>query len=405
MALFRTNQARQNLNDWLAQDPGRGSNSYGAALQSALANAAARKTPAQRYNTGADPNVAASRENYRLMAQRAADTAAAQTEALSGGYGADYAASAAEQGRQLLMEGQHDNEYALRQLALQGYAAENDQANAQTDALLAAQQLEQNANQMAMERYQAQRDFLTGEVQQAQTEQDNFWNQLVNGLMWAANVALQTYDNYKGYSQQQWENEFAMQQWEAEQAQQALLNQRYDTEYADSRADVAWEQALAEQQYRDSRADTAWEQGITERQLALDELASQDDHAYTQAQIANMGRSRSSGSGGSSGGAGYDYSMSDLQKAIDGYQSASMLGDEAAMQMWANEAARMGYPQYLQGLSSGSTAPIGSVYDAADLARKEYNLTWDGTYRYLLDAGYDQDDIDRAMYEMQSLWG
>ena len=276
MALFRTNQARQNLNDWLAQDPGRGSNSYGAALQSALANAAARKTPAQRYNTGADPNVAASRENYRLMAQRAADTAAAQTEALSGGYGADYAASAAEQGRQLLMEGQHDNEYALRQLALQGYAAENDQANAQTDALLAAQQLEQNANQMAMERYQAQRDFLTGEVQQAQTEQDNFWNQLVNGLMWAANVALQTYDNYNGYSQQQWENEFAMQQWEAEQAQQALLNQRYDTEYADS------------------RADTAWEQGITEQQLAL-------DSALTQAQIANYGRSRSSGSGGNSG--------------------------------------------------------------------------------------------------------
>ena len=396
MALFRTNQARQDLNDWLAQDPGRGSNSYGAALQSALANAAARKTPAQRYNTGADPNVAASRENYRLMAQRAADTAAAQTEALSGGYGADYAASAAEQGRQLLMEGQHDNEYALRQLALQGYAAENDQANAQTDALLAAQQLEQNANQMAMERFQAQRDFLTGEVQQAQTEQDNFWDQLVNGLMWAANVALQTYDNYKGYSQQQWENEFAMQQWEAEQAQQALLNQRYDTEYADSRADVAWERALAEQQYKDSRADTAWEQGITEQQLAL-------DSALTQAQIANYGRSRSSG--GSGGGTGYDYSMSDLQKAISGYQDAKLLGDEAAMQMWASEAARMGYPQYLQGLGSGSAAPIGSVYDAADLARKEYNLTWDGTYRYLLDAGYDQDDIDRAMYEMQSLWG
>ena len=395
MALFRTNQARQNLNDWLAQDPGRGSNSYGAALQSALANAAARKTPAQRYNTGADPNVAASRENYRLMAQRAADTAAAQTEALSGGYGADYAASAAEQGRQLLMEGQHDNEYALRQLALQGYAAENDQANAQTDALLAAQQLEQNANQMAMERFQAQRDFLTGEVQQAQTEQDNFWNQLVNGLMWAANVALQTYDNYKGYSQQQWENEFAMQQWEAEQAQQALLNQRYDTEYADSRADVAWEQALAEQQYRDSRADTAWEQGITERQLALDELASQDDHAYTQAQIANMGRSRSSGGSGSSYSSSATLTPSNLEKLVSGYQESMALGDTASAGIYADALASYGYN--LGG--NTQSAPALDLSSGLSLARSGIQRGWSASEiaESLIDYGFSDDEIAQIM--------
>ena len=403
MALFRVNQARKDLNNWLQQDPGRSSNNYSAALQNALSNAANRQTPAQRYNTGSDQNIQASRENYRLMAQRAADTAAAGTEALSGGYGADYAASAAEQGRQILMEGQHDNEQALRQLALEGLAAESSQADVLTQALLGAQQLEMNANQMAQARYQAQRDFLTGEVQQAQAEKDNVLGNLWDALVWAGQTALRTYDNYKGYSQQQFENAFSMMQYMDALEQQALENERYNTEYSDSRADVAWEQALAEQQYTDSRADTAWEQGITERQLALDELAYQDDHAYKQAQIANMGRS--SGGSGSSGGAGYDYSMSDLQKAISGYQDAKMLGDEAAMQMWAGEAARMGYPQYLQGLGSSSAAPAASIYDAVDLARKEYNLTWDGTYRYLLDAGYNQDDIDRAMYEMQSLWG
>ena len=393
MALFRTNQARQNLNDWLAQDPGRGSNSYGAALQSALANAAARKTPAQRYNTGADPNVAVSRENYRLMAQRAADTAAAQTEALSGGYGADYAASAAEQGRQLLMEGQHDNEYALRQLALQGYAAENDQASAQTDALLAAQQLEQNVNQMAMERYQAQRDFLTGEVQQAQTEQDNFWDQLVNGLMWAANVALQTYDNYKGYSQWQQEYDLAVRQYEDELARQTMLDARDEERYQA-------EQAFLKEQWDAELADQEWNRSITARKLALDELASQDDHAYTQAQIANMGRSRSSGGSGG-GGSGMDYG--DIINLLTGYTDASLSGqdDVAAVYDAILGSAGLNPSRF----ASTSTAPIGSVYDAADLARKEYNLTWDGTYRYLLDAGYDQDDIDRAMYEMQSLWG
>lgn len=393
MALFRTKQSRQNLNDWLGQDPGRGQDNYSARISAALANTGQnRQTPAQRYNTGSDPNVQASRENYRLMAQRAAETAAAGAEALSGGYDASYAQSAAEQGRQVLMENQHDNEQNLRQLALEGMAAENNQADILTQALLGAQQLEMSANQMAQDRYQAQRDFLTGEVQQAQTEQDNFWGNVWNALVWAADTALKTYDNYKGYSQQQWENEFAMQQWEAEQAQQALLNQRYDTEYADSRADTAWEQALAEQQYRDSRADTAWEQGITERQLAL-------DSALTQAQIANYGRSRSSGGG--SGGLQFD--LDDVLKMMSAYSDYSLIGQEGlAAQVDALSQALYGIP-----LSDGSTgaAPAASVYDAVDLARKEYKLTWDGAYRYLLAAGYNQDDIDRAMYEMQSLWG
>ena len=68
MALFRVNRARKDLNNWLQQDPGRGSNNYSAALQNALSNAANRQTPAQRYNTGNDQNIQASRENYRLMA-------------------------------------------------------------------------------------------------------------------------------------------------------------------------------------------------------------------------------------------------------------------------------------------------------------------------------------------------
>ena len=212
MALFRVNRARKDLNNWLQQDPGRGSNNYSAALQNALSNAANRQTPAQRYNTGNDQNIQASRENYRLMAQRAADAAAAGTEALSGGYGADYAASAAEQGRQILMEGQHDNEQALRQLALEGLAAESSQADVLTQALLGAQQLEMNANQMAQARYQAQRDFLTGEVQQAQAEKDNVLGNLWDALVWAGQTALRTYDNYKGYSQQQFENAFSMMQ-------------------------------------------------------------------------------------------------------------------------------------------------------------------------------------------------
>ena len=394
MALFRTNQARQNLNDWLAQDPGRGSNSYGTALQSALANAAARKTPAQRYSTGADPNVAASRENYRLMAQRAADTAAAQTEALSGGYGADYAASAAEQGRQLLMEGQHDNEYALRQLALQGYAAENDRASAQTDALLAAQQLEQNANQMAMERFQAQRDFLTGEVQQAQTEQDNFWNQLVNGLMWAANVALQTYDNYKGYSQWQQEYDLAVRQYEDELARQTMLDARDEERYRD-------EQALIKEQWDAELADQEWNRSIAERKLALDELAYQDDHAYTAAQIANMGRSRSSGGGGS--GSSYSGSMaltpSNLEKLVSGYQESMALGDTASAGIYADALASYGYN--LGG--SAQSVPAIDLSSGMSLARSGIQRGWSASEiaESLIDYGFSDEEIAQIMNQVR----
>ncbi len=105
-----------------------------------------------------------------------------------------------------------------------------------------------------------------------------------DGLVWAANTAMNTYDNYKGYTQQQWENEFAQKQWDAQLAQQALENERYNTEYADS------------------RADTAWSQGITEQELAAQLQAAADDHNLSLAQLQNLRSGGGSGSSGSSGG-------------------------------------------------------------------------------------------------------
>ena len=397
MALFRVNQTRKDLNNWLAQDPGRGSDNYSAALQNALNNAANRQTPAQRYNTGNDQNIQASRENYRLMAQRAADAAAAGTQDLSGGYDASYANSAAEQGRQILMEGQHDNEQALRQLALEGLAAESSQADVLTQALLGAQQLEMNANQMAQARYQAQRDFLTGEVQQAQAEKDNVLGNLWDALVWAGQTALRTYDNYKGYSQQQFENAFSMMQYMDALEQQALENERYNTEYSDSRADVAWEQALAEQQYTDSRADTAWEQGITERQLALDELAYQDDHAYKQAQIANMGRSRSSG-GSSSGGSGLD--LDDLDAVVQRYANANLMGDEYQKSVYGSILTGMGYdPSSFGGTSTGAARTAGTSSTAPLLMSSQYmeDMLLDAAASSMMQQGYSDDEILRRL--------
>lgn len=391
MALFRVNQTRKDLNNWLAQDPGRGSNNYSAALQNALNNAANRQTPAQRYNTGNDQNIQASRENYRLMAQRAADAAAAGTQDLSGGYDASYANNAAEQGRQILMEGQHDNEQALRQLALEGLAAESSQADVLTQALLGAQQLEISANQLAQDRYQAQRDFLTGEVQQAQTEQDNFWGNVWNGLQWLAQTALRTYDNYKGYSQQQWENEFALRQYEDDLAQRALENERYNTEYADSRSDTAWEQAFAREQWDAELAQQEWERGITEQQLA-------DDRALTQAQIANYGRRSSGGSGGGSG-----WSFDDLDAVVQRYANADLIDDEYQKSIYGSILAGMGYdPSSFGGASTGGNFMTGTGADISSglsLARSYIQRGWSSNeiMQGLIDAGYTDDQVASIM--------
>ena len=397
MALFRVNQTRKDLNNWLAQDPGRGSDNYSAALQNALNNAANRQTPAQRYNTGNDQNIQASRENYRLMAQRAADAAAAQTEALSGGYGADYAASAAEQGRQLLMEGQHDNEQALRQLALQGLAAESSQADVLTQALLGAQQLEMNANQMAQARYQAQRDFLTGEVQQAQAEKDNVLGNLWDALVWAGQTALRTYDNYKGYSQQQFENAFSMMQYMDALEQQALDNEWRNKEWTASRADAAWTQKMEEQRYTSSRTDADREYDLAMQQLALDELAYQDDHAYRQAQIANMGRSRSSG-GSSSGGSGLD--LDDLDAVVQRYANANLIGDEYQKSVYGSILTGMGYdPSSFGGTSTGAARTAGTSSTAPLLMSSRYmeDKLLDAAATDMMRQGYSDDDILRRL--------
>lgn len=395
MALFRTKEARNNLQDWLNQNPGNGSDNYSAAISSALANAASRQPAASRYNTGSDPNIQANRTNYRLMAQAAADQAAAGTKALSGGYDAGYADSAAAQGYQTLMEGQHDAEAQLRQLALQGLAAQDSQSDALVSALLGAQQLETSANQMAQDRYQAQRDFLTNEVDQAQAEQDDFWSKVWNSLVWAGNVALQTYDNYKGYSQQQWENEFDERVWDAQMAQQALENERWNIEY------------------NDQRADTEWGHGITERELALEQLASQDDHAAAQLALEKTRQdmrltAQAAARAASSGGSGRSYSSSgsktltptNLDKLISGYQESTAIGDTAAAGIYASALASYGYD--ITG-GSGSGSGSSGIAAAVDKARKS-GLTFDGTIRYLQGQGYDDDAITQIMTEKQGLW-
>lgn len=381
MALFRANSTRKDLNDWLSQDPGKGADNYSSQIGAALANAANRAPAAQRYNTGADPNIQASRTNYRLMAQAAAANAAQGTKDLSGGYDASYADSAAAQGYQQIMEGQHNNEEALRQLALEGMAAGDNQADMLTAALLGAQQLETSANQMAQNRYQAQRDFLTNEADQAQAEEDNFWSNVWNSLVWAADVAMKTYDNAKGYSQQQWENEFAREQWEAQQAQAEWERQRYDTEYADS------------------RADAAWSQGITEQQLAAELLAMQDDHTLSRLQAQQLQRALAagvySGGGGGSSGGTRSLSVSDLLAIREARQKAELMGNQEDVAFYDWMLGEAGIPSGTTG-TVGWNASSGKSLDSGFAAARDafrYGATDNQVTEQLTMQGYTPEEI------------
>ena len=62
--------------------------------------------------------------------------------------------------------------------------------------------------------YTAWQNFLANQSEQARNENDNYWNNLWNTVKNIGSAALTAYDGYKGYTQQQWENDFAREQWE-----------------------------------------------------------------------------------------------------------------------------------------------------------------------------------------------
>lgn len=367
MDFFNTRKTKTALDDWLSNRP-QGSDNYNREIGSALAAAANRKPAAQAYNPAMDANTQSSRQNYRLMAQAAADTAAAGTKALSGGYGADYADSAAAQGYEQLLPGQYDNEQALRQLALQSISAENAAADAGIAGLLGAQQLEMGANQMAQAQWEAQRDFLTNEANMAQAEQDNFWSNVLNGLMWAADVAMQTYDNYKGYTQQERE-------WQAYLDQLAIENERYEQEWEAQQAQVAWEQAMAQDKWDAEKEQMAWER-------------EQATKYYT-------GSGSSGGSGSGSGGGSPSLDVSDLLKIRQARSDAALTGNDEDVAFYDWLLAQAGAPSGTAGVPA-STGGSGKSLDLGFAAARDafrYGATDNQVTEQLTMQGYTAEEI------------
>ena len=167
------------------------------------------------YDVGTDSKLY---RQYRARAQAnaraAAENAAAGAAALSGGYGSSYANSVAQQGYQQAMANVDSGLAGLRDKALTMYQLKQNGLSGLLSALQNQDSLEAAEHQGAVANAQDWRDYKKSRADQAAQEKSDFLSNLWEMAKSVGRAGLTAYDTYKGYTQQQWENEFAREQWE-----------------------------------------------------------------------------------------------------------------------------------------------------------------------------------------------
>ena len=167
------------------------------------------------YDVGTDSELYRQyRAGAQANARAAAENAAAGAAALSGGYGSSYAGSVARQGYQQAMANVDDGLAGLRDKALTMYQLKPKGLSGLLSALQNQDSLEAAEHQGAVANAQDWRDYKKSRADQAAQEKSDFLSNLWEMAKNVGKAGLTAYDTYKGYTQQQWENEFAREQWE-----------------------------------------------------------------------------------------------------------------------------------------------------------------------------------------------
>ena len=167
------------------------------------------------YDVGTDSELYRQyRAGAQANARAAAENAAAGAAALSGGYGSSYANSVAQQGYQQAMAKVDDGLAGLRDKALTMYQLKQNGLSGLLSALQNQDSLEAAEHQGAVANAQDWRDYKKSRADQAAQEKSDFLSNLWEMAKSVGKAGLTAYDTYKGYTQQQWENEFAREQWE-----------------------------------------------------------------------------------------------------------------------------------------------------------------------------------------------
>ena len=125
-----------------------------------------------------------------------------------------YAGSVARQGYQQAMANVDDGLAGLRDKALTMYQLKQNGLSGLLSALQNQDSLEAAEHQGAVANAQDWRDYKKSRADQAAQEKSDFLSNLWEMAKNVGKAGLTAYDTYKGYTQQQWENEFAREQWE-----------------------------------------------------------------------------------------------------------------------------------------------------------------------------------------------
>lgn len=264
--------------------PGAYENRYDEGIQNALAG----MDSANSAGLGFDSQNGTYRGALsRLFGNAGAGASAAEQVAnsLSGGYGTDWAKSAAQQAA-AGETGQTANVYAqARADALSQWQQELAGQGTQLDNLLTQDQLARNEHDGSVQNAADWRSYRYDRTQQARQENSDFLNNVWNVVKNVGAAALEGYDAYKGYRQQDWENAFALRQYNDNLSRTELSDQmaalQQAASYKEAGFDDAAKQILSQYGLTDTMLDS-W-QGLS--QVDKDKL----DYLTTAAGLAGSG--------------------------------------------------------------------------------------------------------------------
>lgn len=264
--------------------PGAYENRYDEGIQNALAG----MDSANSAGLGFDSQNGTYRGALsRLFGNAGAGASAAEQVAnsLSGGYGTDWAKSAAQQAA-AGETGQTANVYAqARADALSQWQQELAGRGTQLDNLLTQDQLARSEYDGSVADAANLRNYRYGRTQQARQENSDFLSNVWNVVKNVGAAALEGYDAYKGYRQQDWENAFALRQYNDNLSRTELSDQmaalQQAASYKEAGFDDAAKQILNQYGLTDTMLDS-W-QGLS--QVDKDKL----DYLTTAAGFAGSG--------------------------------------------------------------------------------------------------------------------
>lgn len=335
--LRKKNQAEQEEREWNANRPA----DYVSRNKDAMDSLTGQIGSGFDWDTGSKAY-----QQYRAKAQAnaaaSAENAQANAAMLAGGYGSSYADSVAKQGQQQALSGIDNAVPGLRGQALSEYQNQQNDLLSALSGMANTEALDRSAYGSNFASHTAWQNFLANQSEQARNENDNYWNNLWNTVKNIGSAALTAYDGYKGYTQQQWENDFAREQWE----------------YNKNRTD----QSDALNAYQ--KAFNMYTQGAGDASADVLNLYGLNANAFANyngapaTQLAKAAATKSSGSSRRSGGSsksGSGWTNSQLLTALGKYQS--LKDDDPTKSVYANILASAGM---LPDGDTGTTAATGT---------------------------------------------